>query len=101
MDEWNHTSRNSQISQTNNSHTIGEDTLNVLKDNKGKAFVLEYSSRKGKRGFQEEKVVGKEKVQKIKNCQEKRKLLGEGKAFRKRERKKRLSREVKVVGGRE
>ncbi|CAG8850485.1 242_t:CDS:1, partial [Gigaspora margarita] len=43
----------------------------VLKDNKGKVFVLEYSSRKGKRRFQKEKVVGKEKAQKIKNCQEK------------------------------
>ncbi|CAG8768272.1 18926_t:CDS:2, partial [Gigaspora margarita] len=40
----------------------------VLKDDKGKVFVLEYSSGKEKRGFQEGKVVGKEKVQKIKNC---------------------------------
>ncbi|CAG8684852.1 19302_t:CDS:1, partial [Gigaspora margarita] len=28
-DEWNHTSQNSQISQTNNSHAIDENTLNV------------------------------------------------------------------------
>ncbi|CAG8851029.1 13094_t:CDS:2, partial [Gigaspora margarita] len=51
----------------------------VLKDDKGKVFVLEYSGEKGKRGFQEGKVVGKEKVQKIKNCQKKRRLLEEGK----------------------
>ncbi|CAG8527655.1 2793_t:CDS:2, partial [Gigaspora margarita] len=73
----------------------------VLKDDKEKAFVLEYSSRNGKRGFQEGKVDWKEKVQKIKNCQEKEKLLEEGKVVRKRERKKRLSRKVKVVEGRE
>ncbi|CAG8844408.1 33191_t:CDS:1, partial [Gigaspora margarita] len=42
----------------------------VLKDDKEKAFVLEYSGRKGKKGFREKKVVGKEKVQKIKNCWE-------------------------------
>ncbi|CAG8853165.1 13115_t:CDS:2, partial [Gigaspora margarita] len=50
----------------------------VLKNDKGKVFVLEYSSGKGKR-IQEGKVVGKEKAQKIKNCREKEKLLGEGK----------------------
>ncbi|RIB24984.1 hypothetical protein C2G38_2167141 [Gigaspora rosea] len=44
---------------------------------KGKAFVLEYSGGKGKRSFREGKVVGKEKVQKIKNCREKGRLLGE------------------------
>ncbi|CAG8827478.1 45468_t:CDS:2, partial [Gigaspora margarita] len=54
----------------------------VLKDDKEKAFVLEYSGRKGK-------VVGKEKVQKIKNCREKERLLGEEKVVRKRKEKKR------------
>ncbi|CAG8816992.1 42259_t:CDS:2, partial [Gigaspora margarita] len=56
----------------------------VLKDNKGKVFVLEYSSRKEKR-IQEEKVVGKEKAQKLKTvkkkegCWEKRRLSEKGK----------------------
>ncbi|CAG8844875.1 22111_t:CDS:1, partial [Gigaspora margarita] len=75
----------------------------VLKDNKGKAFELKYSSGKGKRDFWKGKVVGKKKVQKIKNCQEKERLLEKGKVVRRREgllKKKRLLREVKIVEGR-
>ncbi|CAG8848914.1 28680_t:CDS:1, partial [Gigaspora margarita] len=88
----------------------------VLKDNKEKVFVLDYSGRKGKK-IQKGKVVGKKKAQKIKNCREKGRLLRERKIVRKREsllgeekvieksegywEKRSLSEEGRVVGRRE
>ncbi|CAG8817071.1 2977_t:CDS:2, partial [Gigaspora margarita] len=57
----------------------------VLKDDKGKVFVLEYSGGKEKR-IREGKVVGKEKAQKIKNCcQKKGGFVGEEKVIEKSE----------------